>query len=74
VGPFRYEGTRSDDPNDIVPHEARRDLRGLFVFCAWLNHTDAKAANSLNALVQEDGVTFIRHYLIDFRLDSRQRR
>ena len=66
VGPFRYEGTRSDDPNDIVPHEDRRDLRGLFVFCAWLNHTDAKAANSLKALVQEDGVTFIRHYLIDF--------
>ena len=66
VGPFRYEGTRSDDPNDIVPHEDRRDLRGLFVFCAWLNHTDAKAANSLNTLMQEDGLSFIRHYLIDF--------
>jgi hypothetical protein len=66
VGPFRYERTRSDDPNDIVPHEDRRDLRGLFVFCAWLNHTDAKAANSLNVLVQEDGISFIRHYLIDF--------
>jgi hypothetical protein len=66
LGPFRYEGTRSDDPNDIIPHEDRRDLRGLFVFCAWLNHTDAKAANSLNALVQESGISFIRHYLIDF--------
>jgi hypothetical protein len=66
LGPFRYEGTRSDDPNDIIPHEDRRDLRGLFVFCAWLNHTDAKAANSLNALVQESGIPFIRHYLIDF--------
>ena len=66
LGPFRYEGTRSDDPNDLIPHEDRRDLRGLFVFCAWLNHTDAKAANSFNALVQEDGVSFVRHYLIDF--------
>ena len=66
LGPFRYEGTRSDDPNDIIPHEDRRDLRGLFVFCAWLNHTDAKAANSFNALVQDDGTAFIRHYLIDF--------
>ncbi len=66
LGPFRYEGTRSDDPNDLIPHENRRDLRGLFVFCSWLNHTDAKADNSYNALVQEDGVTFVRHYLIDF--------
>jgi hypothetical protein len=66
LGPFRYEGTRSDDPNDLVPHENRRELRGLFVFCAWLNHTDAKAANSYNALVQVDGIPFVRHYLIDF--------
>ena len=66
LGPFRYEGTRPDDPNDTVAHECRRDLRGLFVFCAWLNHTDAKGANSYNALVEEGGVTFIRHYLIDF--------
>jgi hypothetical protein len=66
IGPFRYEGTRSDDPNDLVPHEDRRDLRGLHVFCAWLNHTDAKAANSYDSLVQEDGISFVRHYLIDF--------
>jgi hypothetical protein len=38
----------------------------LYVFCAWLNHTDAKAANSYDSLVEEDGVTFVRHYLIDF--------
>ncbi|MDR0842953.1 MAG: hypothetical protein LBP68_06000 [Acidobacteriota bacterium] len=66
IGPFRYEGTRPDDPNDLVPHEDRRDLRGLYVFCAWLNHTDAKAANSYNTLATEDGVTFVKHYLIDF--------
>jgi hypothetical protein len=66
VGPFRYEGTRPDDPNDVVPHEHRRELRGLHVFCAWLNHTDAKSGNSLDALVEENGVKFVRHYLIDF--------
>jgi hypothetical protein len=66
LGPFRYEGTRSDDPNDIIPHEDRRDLRGLFVFCAWLNHSDAKAANTYNTLVQEEGIAFVRHYLLDF--------
>ncbi len=66
LGPFRYESARSDDPNDLIPHENRRDLRGLSVFCAWLNHTDAKASNSLNTLIQENGVSFVRHFLIDF--------
>ena len=66
IGPFRFEGTRRDDPNDIVPHENRRDLRGLFVFAAWLNHTDSKAGNTLDTLVEENGITFVRHHLIDF--------
>jgi hypothetical protein len=66
LGPFRYEGTRSDDPNDLVPHQDRRDLRGLFVFCAWLNHTDAKGDNSYDSLVQGGGIPFVRHYLLDF--------
>ena len=66
IGPFRYYGTRKDDPNDVYPHENRRDLRGLFVFAAWLNHTDSKSVNSLDSIVEEDGARFIRHYLIDF--------
>ena len=66
VGPFLYEGTRSDDPNDIVPHEHRRELRGLRVFAAWTNHVDTKAINSLDTLVQRDGRTLVRHHLIDF--------
>ena len=55
IGSFRYYGTRPDDPNDIVPHEHRRDLRGLRVFSAWVNHTDAKAINSMDMLVKENG-------------------
>ncbi|HYK90855.1 MAG TPA: hypothetical protein VE398_18925 [Acidobacteriota bacterium] len=66
LGPFRYEGTRSDDPNDTVPHERRRDLRGLFVFCAWFNHTDTKAANSHNSIIKEGDISYVRHHLIDF--------
>jgi hypothetical protein len=66
IGPFLYEGTRRDDPNDIVPHEDRRDLRGLYVFSAWLNNTDTKPTNNYDTIVTENGIRFIRHYLLDF--------
>jgi len=66
LGPFRYYDTRPDDPNDIYPHEHRRDLRGLFVFSAWLGHDDARALNSLDMLVEENGVPYVKHHLIDF--------
>lgn len=66
VGPFRYYGTRPDDPNDIFPHEHRRELRGLWAPCAWLNHDDSRAVNTLDMLVNENGRQFVRHHLIDF--------
>ncbi len=66
IGPFQYFGTRSDDPNDVVPHENRRDLRGLYAFAAWLNHYDATSINTLDSVVEENGLRFIEHYLIDF--------
>lgn len=62
-GPFRYKGTRKDDLNDFIPHEHRRELRGLRVIASWLNHFDTKANNSLDVYVQ-DG--YLKHYLIDF--------
>jgi hypothetical protein len=66
VGPFRYYGTRPDDPNDIFPHEHRRELRGLSVLAAWLNHDDSRAINTLDTLVPQGGRTVVRHHLIDF--------
>ena len=66
LGQFRFRDTRADDPNDIIPHQHRRDLRGLFVFSAWLAHHDIKELNTVDMLVEEDGVRFIRHYLVDF--------
>lgn len=66
LGPFQYFGTRPDDPNDIFPHEHRRELRGLGVFAAWLNHDDSRAINTLDVLVGDTGRRFVRHYLIDF--------
>ena len=66
VGRIKFYGTRADDPNDVIPHEHRRELRGYFVFAAWLNHVDAKGINSLSTLVTENGRSFIRNYLLDF--------
>src|SRR5262245_28475509 len=66
VGQYRYTGMRSDDPNDIYPHERRRELRGLRVFAAWLNHDDARSINSIDTYLEEDGRHYIRHYLQDF--------
>jgi hypothetical protein len=66
VGPFKYYGTRPDDPNDIFPHEHRRELRGLRAFSAWLNHDDSRAINSLDTIVDVGGKKVVRHHLIDF--------
>ena len=66
VGPFKYYGTRPDDPNDIFPHEHRRELRGLRAFSAWLNHDDSRSVNTLDTLVEVDGRHVLRHHLIDF--------
>lgn len=66
VGPFRLHGTRPDDANDIFPHELRRELRGLRVIAAWLNHTDVRSENTLDAAISADGGSYLRHYLLDF--------
>ncbi len=66
VGPFRYYGTRPDDPNDIFPHEHRRELRGMSVFAAWLNHDEVRSTNSLDTLIEANGRRLVRHHLLDF--------
>ena len=65
-GHFRYYGTRPDDPNDIVPHEHRRELRGARVFAAWLNHDDSRGINSLDMLETANGRSWVKHYMFDF--------
>ena len=66
IGRFRYYGTRPDDPNDIHPHEHRRELRGMLVFAAWLNHDDSRSINTHDVLVKEADRSIVRHYLLDF--------
>lgn len=66
LGHFKYYGTRPDDPNDIYPHEHRRELRANRVFCAWVNHDDSRAVNTLEMLVSKNGRHYVRHYMFDF--------
>jgi len=66
LGNFRYYGTRPDDPNDIVPHEDRRELRGARVFAAWLNHDDSRGVNSLDMLETDGQRSYVKHYMFDF--------
>jgi hypothetical protein len=65
IGRYRYQGTRPDDPNDLVPHEHRRELRALGVFGAWTNVTDFKAENTLDTILTENGHPIVKHYLQD---------
>ena len=66
LGNFRYYGRRSDDPNDLVPHEDRRELRGARVFGAWLNHDDSRGVNSLDMAHTDGAKRYVKHYMFDF--------
>ena len=66
LGPFKYEDTRADDPNDVVPHEDRRELRAAHLPAAWINHIDAREQNTFDVVIEEEKRKFIRHYKIDW--------
>jgi hypothetical protein len=69
LGGHPGEGVRADDPNDRIPHELRRDLRGAYAFFAWLDLTDVKEDNTLDMWVADPADPrrhYVKHYLIDF--------
>ena len=69
VGGHPAEGVRDDDPNDRIPHELRRDLRGLYTFAAWLDHGDIQEGNFLDMWTTDAADPhrhYLKHYAIDF--------
>lgn len=66
LGEWRYDGRRKGDAEDLIPHQLRREIRGLWAINAWINHTDCSARNTLDMYVTDGGRSFVRHHLIDF--------
>ena len=71
-GPFSWKGVRADDPNDVIPHELRREVRGYYVVASWLNQTDTKQGNTLDSFIPVSGagggaprIGYLRHYMLD---------
>ena len=60
-------GVRSDDPNDRITHELRRDQRGQAPLHAWLSNTDIKEDNTFDSWQKApNGQHHVMHYLLDF--------
>lgn len=67
VGPFSFLGKRGGDINDRIPHEHRRELRGLYVFSAFLDHVMMFDAHTRDYFIADnDDKGYIRHYLVRF--------
>jgi hypothetical protein len=64
VGGITPSGVREDDPNDTIPHERRRVLRGQRMLWAWVDHVDLKPANSFVAYDKQH--RHLVHYFLDF--------
>jgi hypothetical protein len=72
IGPFRYKGTRADDPNDVVAHEDRRELRGGRLLAAWIDHFDAREQNTMDTWLadRDEGTDESPGHVVHYYLDT----
>jgi len=69
LGSTADTGVREDDPNDRIPHELRRDLRGAYAIFEWLDLVDLQIGNAIDVLVtdpRDASRHFVEHYRVDF--------
>jgi hypothetical protein len=67
IGPWEYSGRWGRDPNDVIDHEDRRELRGSRVLGAWLNHHDARSQNTLAMWIDDgEGRGHVEHDILDW--------
>ena len=71
LGGHPPQGTRPDDPNDIIPHERRRELRGARAIFAWLDHDDIQEGQFLDMWITDPSDRsrhYVKHYFLDYGL------
>ena len=65
LGPFSFQGKRSDDKNDRIRHEFRRELRGLRTFCAFLDCDAMVDEQTGDFFIADDGNKgYLMHYIL----------
>jgi hypothetical protein len=73
IGPARYVGTRDDDPNDVIPHQDRREIRAMRLVAAWLDRWDAREENTFDTWMAVDprrGPDSSPGHVVHYQLDT----
>jgi hypothetical protein len=66
LGAPSMDRLRPGDSNDRYTHANRRELRGLFVICSWLNFWDTKDPNFMDTFAAgADSLGQVDHYILD---------
>lgn len=67
IGPFSYRGTLDGDPNDVIAHQHRRELRANYLMVALMSHFDCREQNTLNIWRETGpGLGYVEHHMLDW--------